>query len=1145
MHQLRARGVNVLAIDTKIGGSAHDVLGPLGTDLVRSIRAKVFHAVFLAPPCSSFSVLHPMHLRSRAQPDGIEPIPPHWQAYVRKHNALAAVSARIFQACHEEGIPVAAENPADRGEEASPAFWAEHSNHGSLWRSSSWAPALEATGATCFTFAQCAFHSPSQKWTTIAAAGGMPHALAGLGSGRFGCHHGREPHQVTLLGHDSLGRSRATMAAAYPPALDLFLANALITAAEASQQNIPIPPPLPSLSCPLPSYSLDGLAKRGPQLGPVAKAACELARSRPIGFSSPKALHPAPRGELLTEAFPGDLHAPVTSTKVLPPGKTLRRKALLSPDPVASPRPRLEGPDQGEQAQGAPPGKIPIGALFLGNVYQDEVLSWLSLVDAAAAAIRRGDTPARIPTRTIMQDKLQPWARGIVWDCADPEDCTPIVRSTRDTSFPGARQVNRAALREIAAELNWHDTDILSQIGEGGVEVRSNCEPVIILAFHHESLLQAIPMAEKTVAAHMAEEWVAPLTRHLPFVPCRLQPRGVVLQSRVRLNKDGSVEEYTKPRITSDSSFGGIDSVNAGVASHDRSVKLPSVQQLGRGWAICDTAFRRSGKHAGASSGTSGYCIDAESAYSFCCVQHADLWTQCLVWWDPSGRAGFTVDRRLGFGGAFAPNRFERISTLVAAYAQLLHAQLDREQPPPPPTMAWSNERRSLQRQGRLPPGEAQANPRYLQVYMDDFTGAAGNDPVVPPASVQEIRMDPAGMAAMGCNPAPPHSRVMTHARLTVLALQRAGLHAAPQKTMCGDPLVALGLRLDGGLRSIDCPPVKQASVLVDVAAQRALAVGSHSVVRANVRRLVGRLCNLSQIAPHLRPALHGGYSLTEASYSTAGGRRASPNLQLAPCGVRMADWLDMLDTAHAELSSNAGVAMAPRLTAPPRDGPGAATSVTDASGVDGYGGYGFINSRPLEVFLLSEPWSEEALSALWATADPGQAATRRAHPECALPSLPMPAGELFTSILLPKLLGRVEKIQTCYAVGDCDPAVNTLASLHSRHPQMRLLAGWAGSSSHTWVPAQVPREANTDADRLSHPSMYEAVVADLAQSKLRVTRLRPSADDLAVLSRTIAASLTHSRGTPLASFLLRGPPEGARRLGGSSASPRPKRPRP
>ena len=253
MHQLRARGVNVLAIDTKIGGSAHDVLGPLGTDLVRSIRAKVFHAVFLAPPCSSFSVLHPMHLRSRAQPDGIEPIPPHWQAYVRKHNALAAVSARIFQACHEEGIPVAAENPADRGEEASPAFWAEHSNHGSLWRSSSWAPALEATGATCFTFAQCAFHSPSQKWTTIAAAGGMPHALAGLGSGRFGCHHGREPHQVTLLGHDSLGRSRATMAAAYPPALDLFLANALITAAEASQQHIPIPPPLPSLSCPLPS----------------------------------------------------------------------------------------------------------------------------------------------------------------------------------------------------------------------------------------------------------------------------------------------------------------------------------------------------------------------------------------------------------------------------------------------------------------------------------------------------------------------------------------------------------------------------------------------------------------------------------------------------------------------------------------------------------------------------------------------------------------------------------------------------------------------------------------------------------------------------------------------------------------------------
>ena len=34
-------------------------------------------------------------------------------------------------------------------------------------------------------------------------------------------------------------------------------------------------------------------------------------------------------------------------------------------------------------------------------------------------------------------------------------------------------------------------------------------------------------------------------------------------------------------------------------------------------------------------------------------------------------------------GGAFAPNRFERISTLAAAYAAHLQRQFDASQPPP------------------------------------------------------------------------------------------------------------------------------------------------------------------------------------------------------------------------------------------------------------------------------------------------------------------------------------------------------------------------------------------------------------------------------------------------------------------------------
>ena len=127
------------------------------------------------------------------------------------------------------------------------------------------------------------------------------------------------------------------------------------------------------------------------------------------------------------------------------------------------------------------------------GVYEGEVLSWLALADAAAAAIRAGHKPPPVPTRVISQDQLQHWARGVVWDCHDPASCKPVQRSTRHTTFPGERQLDRAAVRRIAAALGWHDDDIVDQIGEGGVEVRLECSIDIVLAFHHDSLLHEIP----------------------------------------------------------------------------------------------------------------------------------------------------------------------------------------------------------------------------------------------------------------------------------------------------------------------------------------------------------------------------------------------------------------------------------------------------------------------------------------------------------------------------------------------------------------------------------------------------------------------------------------------------------------------------
>eukprot|EP00965_Chrysotila_dentata_P013696 453225-Pleurochrysis_carterae.AAC.1 len=68
------------------------------------------------------------------------------------------------------------------------------------------------------------------------------------------------------------------------------------------------------------------------------------------------------------------------------------------------------------------------------------------------------------------------WARNVVWDCSDPARCVPVERSTRHTVFAGKRQLDRRAFREAAASMAWHDYDIVSQAGEGGVETRAECQ---------------------------------------------------------------------------------------------------------------------------------------------------------------------------------------------------------------------------------------------------------------------------------------------------------------------------------------------------------------------------------------------------------------------------------------------------------------------------------------------------------------------------------------------------------------------------------------------------------------------------------------------------------------------------------------------
>ena len=700
----------------------------------------------------------------------------------------------------------------------------------------------------------------------------------------------------------------------------------------------------------------------------------------------------------------------------------------------------------------------------------------------------------------VIEEHERPaWARGIVWNCRDPNKCVPVTRSTRHTDLGesrGVRSIDRAAMRRIAQELGWGDDDILGQVGEGGAESRSECEALTVLAFHHPGLTAEPAAAVNAVAAHIREGWVDAPRRHLPFVPCRLLPRDIIQQDRTRVVKGKTdsegrpvLEAYLKPRVTTNGSHGGVDAVNHGVPAAERAVALPRVQWLARGAALVDTAC--SAKDGGSGARAQGYCVDAESAYSFIPIQVADLWQQCFLWWDGDGVPGVCVDNRMGFGGAFAPNRFERVSTLVAAYVQSLQDAFDRAQPPVvAPGFAPV-------RMGRWLSGEEVGHPAsYRMVYIDDLTGSALDDTVVPPAEVSGITIDPLPTIAAGGSFAPPNTRVHVHAQLAVIGLRAFGLVDSQGKVVVGDPVDVLGFTLDCGRMRLRCPVKKREVMLATLQAAKAAAP---AVEVAEAKRLVGRLVNLSQIMPELKQWLHGGYAVTSVGWTSGGRRRAPTQLQLAPNGLAHTEWAELLDVAVDLLEVNEGVPAAPRTIFASDTELGSALCVTDASGDDGVGGFVFLADRPREVWLVSESWPDDIKRAR-ACADEKTAERVRGVEG----ALSMPAAEMFGAWAVPAAAAQAAgwsygHLQSILAVGDCAPVGAAIDSGCSGSAQIRRLLRASRALCQQWLGVDVPREANRDADRLSHPKMLEGVLEDARKAGLlaHVARVPEAAWDV------------------------------------------------
>eukprot|EP00965_Chrysotila_dentata_P240020 6203440-Pleurochrysis_carterae.AAC.3 len=125
---------------------------------------------------------------------------------------------------------------------------------------------------------------------------------------------------------------------------------------------------------------------------------------------------------------------------------------------------------------------------------------------------------------------------------------------------------------------------------------------------------------------------------------------------------------------------------------------------------------------------------------------------------------------------------------------------------------------------------------------------------------------------------------------------------------------------------------------------------------------LAGRLCNLAQTFPELRAVLCGAYAVSQPprGRGVGGWRRAYEWLTLAAGGSAEADWLACMDVAQCLLEQNDGVSVAPRRDFPAPEEDGVLLATTDASGVNGVGGFVFEADAPLRPWAVSQRWPHD-----------------------------------------------------------------------------------------------------------------------------------------------------------------------------------------
>jgi hypothetical protein len=528
--------------------------------------------------------------------------------------------------------------------------------------------------------------------------------------------------------------------------------------------------------------------------------------------------------------------------------------------------------------------------------------------------------------------------------------------------------------------------------------------------------------------------------------------------------------------------------MNDGISAAERRVDYPKLRNFARGAAISDSAARTAGLRA------SAYAADIQAAFPHLVLQRLDWVFHCFVWICPVRRILVVCYLiRTAFGGAYAPQRFCRVMALMDTEVDERQSAFNAANPPPEAMPSWMRSRRALQRGGHLPAGPYQVFPSARQRFVDDAAGAADTGIVSCPPSLAHIGVGPLATALAGGLPAPEFSRVAVLCRIEIGTWEDHGLTHAPEKTLCGDPIISLGTQVGIMSRRIVCPALKARTIvqqLCDVAAEAATPMRSVDVPR--IAQVTGRLTAISLHEPGLLGILHGGYSVVAAGMRAGRHHRTAQSIRMSEGSRATRELRAMAGVGLSIMEANLGIPLASPARAPHITAPGNCTGLTDASRAasdDGVGGFGTLAELPELIFIYSEPWPADVKAALDLLALP-----RAERPELVgRATLSLPSAETFGCWALPEAISSVCRlpILSVTAIGDCDPAAAAINKSSSRVPQLRAILLQMRRLTTQWLGVSVPRDFNFDADRLSHPSQLPSILAEIRVARREAVVVR------------------------------------------------------